>query len=159
MDFAGVLAGEANTKIAVLHIGSAQLKRRVGGHLYLTGLGRLIQELAAKLERVHREPNNKLVVLISEWGLEHANAEQMAAICPELEGIDNASLITATVDLLRNRLRDFSHDRMTILPADIGLMVGMETGMVYIKDARGRTRKLPADQVRFRAGRAGTEYF
>ncbi len=157
MDFASVLT-ETEPKIAVLHIGSAQLKQRVGGHLYLKGLARLVQELAAKLERLRRRPDNKLVVLISEWGLEHATAEQMKQICPELEGMDNASPITATVDLLRKGLEDIDHDKMIILPADIGLIVGMETGMVYIKDARGRTRGLPAEQVKFQAGPGGLIY-
>jgi hypothetical protein len=153
------LTRDENTKIAVLHVGSAQIKQRVGGHLYLTGLMRLVHGLAAKLDERQRNRNDKLVVLVSEWGLEHATADQMEVVCPELKGFDETSAVTNTIEFLRNSLKDFDRDRLTVLPADIGLMVGMETGMVYIKGVGGRLRKVPAEKAKFKAGRVGLEYF
>jgi hypothetical protein len=158
MGFLSKLANE-KVKIAVLHIGSAQLKRRVGGHLYLTGLGRLLLQLASTLETLQRNKNNKLVVLVSEWGLEHATAEQIEAICPNLKGFEKTSSIIATINFLRSRLRDFDYDRLTLLPADIGLMVGMETGMVYLKKPNGKLRRLSAEQLKFKAATTGLEYY
>jgi hypothetical protein len=38
-------------------------------------------------------------------------------------------------------------------------MVGMETGMVYLKKPNGKLRVLPAEQLKFRATGAGLEYF
>ncbi len=149
--------GDDNTKIAVLHIGSSQLKRRVGGHLYLTGLLRLLVALAQGLDDRDHDRKNKLVVLISEWGLEHATAQQIKAICPAVSGFDDSSAIVATISVLRNALKDMGYDRLTILPADIGLMVGMESGQIYLKDGNRFQTKSP-DKVSFVPGLDGLEY-
>jgi CheY-like chemotaxis protein len=158
MDFPTILAGDENTKIVILHIGSAQIKRRAGGHLYLTGLGRLVQQLAAKLEGYRRNRKNKLVVLVSEWGLEHANASQMSIICPDAKGFDDVSAIVSTIDFLRNNLKELGYDRLTILPADIGLIIGMESGLVYLKSTDGQFKKVPAEQVTFTPTADGLQY-
>jgi CheY-like chemotaxis protein len=158
MDFPRILSSDANTKIAVLHVGSAQIKQRAGGHLYLTGLTRLVHGLAAELDKMKRHRKNKLVVLVSEWGLEHASADQIEAICPELTGFDKASAIISTIDFLRNSLRDHGRDRLVLLPADVGLMVGMESGKIYLQGQSNRLRLVSADKVTFKAGRHGIEY-
>lgn len=158
MDFPTILTGDEHTKIAVLHLGSAQIKRRAGGHLYLTGLGRLVQQMAARLERCGRNRMNRLVVLVSEWGLEHANATQMRAICPDAKGFDEASAIVSTIDFLRSNLKELGYDRMTILPADIGLVVGMVSGLVYLRSGDGRFDKVPAEQVTFTPSANGLKY-
>lgn len=156
MDFPSVIARDENTKIVVLHIGSAQVKQRSGGHLYLTGLGRLVQQLAFKLEGFNR--NNKLIVLVSEWGLEHANASQMKIICPDADGFDETSTIFSTISFIRNNLKEFGYNRLIILPADIGLIVGMESGLVYLKSLDGKVDTVPADQVTFTPTKDGLQY-
>jgi CheY-like chemotaxis protein len=158
MDFPAVIAGDENTKIAVLHIGSAQIKRRSGGHLYLTGLGRLVQHISAKLEKYGRSRKNKLVVLVSEWGLEHANASQMRTICPDVNGFGEGSAIESTIDFLKNSMKELGYDRMNILPADIGLVVGMMSGLVYLESGDGGFYKVPAEEVTFTATVDGLKY-
>ncbi len=158
MDFPFILAGDMKTKISVLHIGSAQIKQRAGGHLYLTGLARLVQQMAVELEKHGRSNNDKLVVLVSEWGLEHASASQMRAICPSVNGFDNASAIVSTIEFLRNNLKELGYDNMDILPADIGLTIGMESGLVYLKSANGKVNRVSADQVTFTPTKDGLQY-
>jgi DNA-binding response OmpR family regulator len=158
MDFPTILAGDENTKIVVVHIGSAQIKKRAGGHLYLMGLGRLVQQIAAKLEKYCRNKRNKLIILVSEWGLEHANADQMKEICPDVTGFDEASSIVSTVEFLRNNISELGYDRLTILPADIGLIIGMISGLVYIETPEGVINKVPADKVNFTSSNDGIIY-
>jgi CheY-like chemotaxis protein len=159
MDLPALLAGDENTRIVVLHIGSAQLRRRVGGHLYLTGLPRLLNLLAEELEKRRRDRTKKMVVLISEWGLEHATAQQMTTVCPEVNGFEETSIIVETIAMLRNRLDELGLDRLVVLPADIGLMVGMESGNVFLKQQhRNQLDMIPAENVRFLAGTDGIRF-
>jgi CheY-like chemotaxis protein len=158
MDYPKTLAGDESTKIVVLHIGSAQMKQRTGGHLYLTGLGRLVLQVAAKLEKQGRSRSNRLVILVSEWGLEHANANQMKKICPETVGFHDVSAMVSTIEFLRNNLRELGYNRLTVLPADIGLAVGMTSGQVYLRTPAGRFEKVPAEKVAFASTTDGLKY-
>jgi CheY-like chemotaxis protein len=119
---------DLNTKIVVLHIGCSQIKQKPGKHLYLTGLSQILEDISVTLRRINY--NNKLLVLVSEWGLEHAQKDQMNLICKEIakDFYDN-SLIMETYELFKDK-----HDKITILPADIGLIVGIDSGKIYLEN-------------------------
>ncbi len=137
-----------NVKVLVVHIGCSQLKFRHGKHLYLEGLQRLLRDVDSHLEYMNY--NGKLLVLISEWGLEHATAEQIKGICGEdLAGFDAKSPIERAVRFLRNSLK-----KIVLLPADIGLLVGINSGLVYMKDGTG---VLPSD-ISFGTDKEGLVY-
>jgi hypothetical protein len=111
----------------VLHIGSSQLKSGTGKHLYLPGLNRLLRGIEGELVR---QPNHKMTILVSEWGLEHATGTQIAKICGEsIPTFKANSPIMDTIEFLRGQLYE---SQITVLPADIGLFVGMRTGKIYI---------------------------
>ncbi len=114
----------------VLHIGCSQIKQKTGKHLYLKGLKKFLRDLDSELEQ--RKYRGKMLVLVSEWGLEHATKYQINKICGEsLKGFDNKSPIIETINLLKINL-----EKIVLLPADIGLMIGMESGNIYLNDAK-----------------------
>lgn len=138
-----------NVKVVVLHIGSSQLKTRTGGHLYFSGLNRILQDIDAGLER--NEYQGKLLVVISEWGLEHATLSQIKAICgTEIQSFNTKSPILATIKLLRKDL-----NKITLIPGDIGLMVGLHSGEVYLKDGE----KKPPYEIGFKTSEEGLKYY
>jgi hypothetical protein len=150
---------DSHTKIVVLHIGSSQLKQRVGGHLYLMGLNRLLTSIGEELVAVKRPQNDKLLVIISEWGFEHATGQQIKKISPGVKGFDSSSPIIETIDFLKSGLANLLYDkRMTVIPGDIGLMVGIESRKVYWKDKNGIKSANP-DALRWRTNDDGIEYF
>jgi hypothetical protein len=127
----------SNLRVAVLHIGSSQLKSATGKHLYLPGLIDLLKDI----EFLRRKSglHDKLLVLVSEWGLEHASREQLArALVPKssrrvLSAFGPNSLVTQTIEAVTSSW-DFAN--LTVLPADIGLAVGLESGRIYLEGAR-----------------------
>ena len=138
-----------DVKFVVLHVGSMQMKQREGGHLYFPGLKRILTDVEAVLDR-KKWTNKKLPVLLSEWGLEHATGTQIASICgKELHAFDDRNPMLETAELL-NKEFNYVH----ILPADIGLRVGMETGLIYLPD--GSTQE--AHEVIAVATQDGLEY-
>lgn len=150
---------DSRTKVVVLHVGSAQLKERIGGHLYLRGLNRLLASIGEELASVPRPKNDKLLVIVSEWGLEHATRQQVLEICPGIEGFDNSSPLLDTIDFVRSGLANLEYDdRMIVVPGDIGLMVGMETGTVHWVDG-GNLQSCPPEKLRWRIRDAGLEYY
>ena len=115
-------------KFVVLHVGSIQQKQREGGHLYYPGLKRILIDMEAKRERAQR--TDVLPVLLSEWGLEHATTSQMKKIVGKtMSGFDDDSPMLEIAEALNKEFRT-----MCIIPADIGLAVGLETGRVYLPD-------------------------
>jgi hypothetical protein len=103
-----------------------------------------------------RPPNQKLLVLVSEWGLEHASRAQVArAVGGKLpsyfQPFTERSLLWKTIRVVRGacKLRTIE-----ILPADIGLAVGIETGMIYLDGV------LPVrpDEVKISVGKEGLVY-
>jgi GAF domain-containing protein len=124
-----------NLRVVVLHIGSAQLKNRMGGHLYLTGLIDVLKELDYYKSQ-HRGDTKKLLVLVSEWGLEHASATQVAeaiqgpnAVTDGLVSAFDESLLMRTVQVARDCI---DTTRLTVLAADLGLWVGLHSGNLYV---------------------------
>ncbi len=149
----------ARTKVVVLHIGSAQLKKRINGHLYLQGLHRLLTSMGEKLESDDRPKGDKLIVLISEWGLEHATKQQMKKISPTLTGFDNSSPIIDTINFVKKTLDDLEYNqKMVVIPADIGLMVGIGSGNIYWKQ-NGSLKSSEPENVKWRCNDDGLEYF
>lgn len=127
-NFPEILTSEG-VKFVVLHVGSVQMKQREGGHLYFPGLKRLLNDMDASLERkgLTKEP---LLVLLSEWGLEHATASQISDICGTiLPAFDHRNPMIETANLLNREFKSIH-----VIPADIGLMIGMESGLVYLAD-------------------------
>lgn len=120
------LLGSNHIKLAVLHMGSSQLKAGPGKHLYLPGLEKLLDDMKSQLRASGY--NGKLLVLVSEWGLEHATKAQIKRICGKpIPGFGNNSPILDTINMLKDRL-----DHITLIPADIGLTVGIESGKIYL---------------------------
>lgn len=116
-------------KFIVLHVGSTQMKQREGGHLYYPGLKKILTDIEVALENKGRT-SYKMPVLLSEWGLEHATKEQIDRICDtDISGFDDRSPIIE----IMNNLND-EYECLSILPADIGLKIGLETGKIYIDD-------------------------
>ncbi len=133
----------------VLHVGSVQIKYREGGHLYYPGLKKILLDMNAALDAGGR-PGGKLPVLVSEWGLEHATKAQMSKICGrDLDGFDDRSPMVETTQSLNEEV-----DRMTVLPADIGLSIGLESGQIYLPNGR----RVPAEDVEVSATEDGLEY-
>jgi hypothetical protein len=121
-------------KVVVLHIGCSQFKEGTGKHLYLAGL----IEVLKYLDYVRRnvvDDDQPLLVLVSEWGLEHASAKQIRKVLPKKNykelaksfGRDN--LIESTMRVIE---KVCPSERLKIMPADVGLIVGMESGHIYI---------------------------
>jgi DNA-binding response OmpR family regulator/metal-dependent hydrolase (beta-lactamase superfamily II) len=129
----------------VLHIGSAQIKNKLGKHLYLTGLKNIITD-------IENTANSPKLVLVSEWGLEHATTNQLNKICGENEfGFGNDwSPIKATIDFLSQGLINIK-----LLPADIGLMVGTKTGKIYLQDGCA----YEPNSIDFEIKKDGIQYF
>jgi two-component system, response regulator, stage 0 sporulation protein F len=143
------------TKVAVLHIGSAQMKERIGGHLYLEGLLAILNHIGTKLVANHRRNDDKLIILISEWGLEHASQKQLSEINPAIKGADTNSLIIEVIDFLKESLKNFGFlNKMTIIPADIGLMVGIDSGKIYL----GNNRSITPDELKITVNEKGIIY-
>jgi L-ascorbate metabolism protein UlaG (beta-lactamase superfamily) len=149
------------TKVAVLHIGSAQLKERIGGHLYLEGLLAILNHIGKKLIETNRNNDDKLIILISEWGLEHASLEQLDKINPSIKGSNAKSLIIEVIDFLKESLEIFDYfKKMTIIPADIGLMVGIDSGKMFWKDKlSGEMNTCDPDNLKWKEDSDGLEYF
>lgn len=149
------------TKIAVLHIGSSQMKERIGGHLYLDGLLAILNHIGKKLIENRRRNDDKLIILISEWGLEHASKEHLGKINPSINGSNARSLIIEVIDFLIDSLRIFNYfEKMTIIPADIGLMVGIDTGKIFWKDKQsGIMNSCDPDKLKWKEDSEGLEYF
>jgi hypothetical protein len=69
-----------------------------------------------------------LLVLVSEWGLEHATKEQIAKVRGRsLPGFNSYSPIVETITYLKRDLK-----KIHLVPADIGLVVGIESGNIYL---------------------------
>jgi len=148
--FIPILA-KSNVKILVLHIGSCQIKARRGGHLYLEGLQTILNDINSELNsQVPR--GEKLLVLISEWGLEHAKRDQLIGVCDTstLNQFDNEDIITIIIDSLKKQ----KLNKLNILPADIGLTVGMNSGKIYL-DAQ----IVDPEKVKFKINREGIGYY
>jgi CheY-like chemotaxis protein len=134
-------------KVAVLHIGCSQFKEGTGKHLYLPGLIAILRELDYA-RRTHVDSEQPLLVLVSEWGLEHATAGQLRKALPP--DADSKELISAfgTESLVRETIEIIDKscplDRIKLLPADVGLVVGMESGQVYID---GKYKTAPEDVI------------
>ncbi len=125
------LLTDEGVRFVVLHIGSAQEKQREGGHLYYPGLKRILADMEARLEK-KRRISGKLPVLLSEWGLEHATASQIENICGnEVLGFDDRSPMLETTERLNRDLR-----MIQVIPADIGLTIGLETGFIHLPDGK-----------------------
>jgi GAF domain-containing protein len=144
-------------RVLVLHIGSAQMKWRTGGHLYLFGLIDILKELEYQRAKQDQEGTEKLLVLVSEWGLEHATHAQVVAALPAeptalgpLGTFDAEGLILEALDVVRSCV-DLT--TLTLLPADLGLVVGIESGCVYIDGV-----PTPAEQVEVGVGAQGLVY-
>lgn len=142
-------------RFVVLHIGSAQLKNSRGKHLYLDGLISLVKDIEHYRD-THAADDTKLPILISEWGLEHASEAQIRAALdteppPELcKAFSNGSLLWEVVRVVEAAV----HPRtVTLLPADLGLWIGIMTGHVYT--ARGG---VPPDEVLVKEASDGLTY-
>ncbi|MBS1826997.1 MAG: response regulator [Acidobacteria bacterium] len=140
--FNGIRAALArpDLKVAVLHIGCSQFKEGTGKHLYLPGLTALLKYVD-HARRAYLDGAEPLLVLVSEWGLEHASATQIANAFPDgapvglVSEFDSSSLVRETIEVLESAL---SLEKVRLLPADVGLVVGMDSGQVYI-DGKLRT--------------------
>ncbi len=137
----------SNVKVVVLHIGSSQFKQRTGKHLYLPGLHDILHDIEGGLgEFAHQ---GRLLVLISEWGLEHATRRQIEKVFGDgLPGFNKFSPILETIRWLQKGLK-----RVLLMPADIGLTVGTESGKVYL----GSEPVSPEDVI-FQDNEDGIEY-
>ena len=79
--------------------------------------------------RINKYPG-KLLVLVSEWGLEHATKNQIKAACNiDLIGFNDISPIKETIRCLQKDKK-----KIVLMPADIGLMIGMQTGNIYFEN-------------------------
>jgi CheY-like chemotaxis protein len=117
-----------NTKLVVLHIGSSQIKQSTGKHLYFKGLNDILIDINLHLRSIQYQ--GKLLIIVSEWGLEHATKQQLMAACGmSLKGFNDISPIIETIKLLQIGL-----EKIILLPADLGLRIGIETGSVYLQD-------------------------
>jgi DNA-binding response OmpR family regulator len=133
-------------KVLILHIGSSQLKEKTKGHLYINGVLDILKQLDVdRKNTILNATINKLLVLISEWGLEHATRDQIIESIPQggnkklLEGFDSCGLMLKTIEAITS---SYKMETLCILPADLGLMVGLESGKIYQKYMAS-----PADQI------------
>jgi CheY-like chemotaxis protein len=144
-------------KVAILHIGSTQLKEGTGKHLYINGLIALLRDIN-EFRKQFTPDNQKIVVLVSEWGLEHASHTQINKSLPFKPSIsfnknDNSgNLIIATIDKIKE---NFKFENIVLIPADVGLVVGMETGRVYIKG----TKAVIPESIKYKSSKKGLNYF
>jgi CheY-like chemotaxis protein len=116
-----------NVKVAVLHVGSSQLKQGTGKHLYLSGFMNILSDIDARLSAI--KYRGSLLVLVSEWGLEHATREQIANACGScLPGFNEFSPILETIRYAEKGLQ-----KIRLIPTDVGLVVGMESGNIYLQ--------------------------
>jgi CheY-like chemotaxis protein len=137
-----------NVKVVVLHIGSSQLKQGTGKHLYLPGMREILSSMDHQLRAI--KYRGRLLVLISEWGLEHATREQIAKVCGvALPGFNDFSPIVETVRFLQKELK-----KIQLLPADIGLVVGIESANIYLPGSAG----VSPESVDFKATDEGLKY-
>ncbi len=155
-----------DVKVIVLHIGSSQYKERLGGHLYSSGLLELLIDINIKLSN----KKEKVLVLISEWGLEHATRDQLSRICSNdknfikntpLNDFSIDSLILKTIDTLKNQLTIRPNAiplKMDILPADIGLTVGLESGKIYLSDKNSKIIPVSPQDVKIEDDDEGLKY-
>ena len=121
-------------RVVVLHIGSSQLKAGTGKHLYLNGVLDVLWDLSY-WRRTAMPSADPLLVLISEWGLEHASAAQLrrvSATVPLPPGRTPAGDRPLILDTCES-LEPWRFPGLRILPADIGLTVGIESGKVYLR--------------------------
>ena len=117
--------------VVVLHIGCSQFKQATGKHLYLKGLQQLLSDMDAQLGVI--KYRGKQLVLVSEWGLEHATGAQVEkAFGRKIAGYNEVSPILETIRFMQKGLR-----KIVLLPADIGLSVGIDSGKVYLGERIG----------------------
>ncbi len=137
-----------NVKVIILHIGSSQLKVATGKHLYLNGLIDILNDIDSQL-RINKYPG-KLLVLVSEWGLEHATKNQIKAACNiDLIGFNDISPIKETIRCLQKDKK-----KIVLMPADIGLMIGMQTGNIYFENGED----VDVNNVTYEIGDNGIRY-
>jgi len=132
---------QPDVKVAVLHIGCSQLKIGTGKHLYLRGLIDILKDIDHwRYTNVPNPTENRLLILISEWGLEHATARQLAGsmrgdLPDDLKAVfGKENLIIKTIRVLNS----YRFETLYLLPADVGLSVGLESGNVYLKGVGAR---------------------
>ena len=125
-------------RVVVLHVGCSQFRGSSGKHLYLSGLIAILKDLE-HARRTQVENSDPVLVVVSEWGLEHASAGQLKRVLPgpgnseviEAFGSDNLTLETIRV------IQQLNHfERLTLLPGDVGLVVGMDSGCIYLDGKR-----------------------
>lgn len=126
-----------NIKCVILHIGCSQLRQATGKHLYLGGLRNILNDMDSQL--TVSKYKGIQTVLISEWGLEHATRGQIEKICGQtLPGFNDYSPIIETIRSLQKGLK-----KLRLIPADIGLTFGLESGKFYI----GMDEPIPMDEL------------
>jgi DNA-binding response OmpR family regulator/ribonuclease BN (tRNA processing enzyme) len=142
---------DQNVKILVLHIGSAQLNEGTGKHLYIEGTRKLLLGLNAALENIG-VPEKHLLVLISEWGLEHASYDQLKEI--GIQNIPDDFKGSPINDIIRCLGNDLKY--INILPADIGLMVDIIDQNIYAVDEDGN--KYHYEDIHYNISKDGIKY-
>jgi CheY-like chemotaxis protein len=142
-----IVCGHA-VKTVILHIGCSQLKHGTGKHLYLSGMQQILADMESELRATGYA--GKQLVLVSEWGLEHATESQVQRIYSKrLKGFNTISPITETIRFLQRDLR-----KIVLLPADIGLRVGLQSGTIYLSGFH----KTTPETITFEASEAGVVY-
>jgi len=141
----------SNLSLLVLHIGSSQEKQKERKHLYIPGLKSLLLAIEVELMKLEEFKNRRLTVLISEWGLEHATREQLTAISDDLGKSckNDENIMKYLIQEIQKRL-----EKIVLLPADIGLTVGIESGMVYLEEGV----VLNPQNVNIKTNKKGIEY-
>lgn len=135
------------TTVLVLHIGSAQLKWKTDKHLYFSGLSTFLDDLDAEL--VTKQYSGKLLVLISEWGLEHATNSQILRLWETIpSGFDETSPIIDTTALLGTNRK-----KIHLLPADIGLIINIKSKNIILP-----TGIKKPEEVIYKPGDEGIDY-
>lgn len=142
---------DLNIRLLVLHIGSAQLKEGTGKHLYIEGTRKLLLRLNAQLED-GGVPENHLLVLISEWGLEHASYEQLQEV--GIKNIPDNFEGSPISDIINYLKKDLKH--LNILPADIGLTVDIIDQNIYVND--NKNDKYSFENIHFNINGDGIKY-
>jgi CheY-like chemotaxis protein len=147
----------ASLKVAVLHIGCSEEKDAPGKHLYLTGLVDILRDIEDYRQRSGLRAAQKLLVLVSEWGLEHATRSQVLASLPRNmpRGIgakfNDESLVQKTIDVIK---RAYRFETIDLLPADEGLVIGLTSGLIYLDGIPVRP-----DRVKFKPNAKGLEFY
>ncbi len=145
------LLAKSNIKILVIHIGSAQLKEGAGKHLYIQGTKDLLTGLNLELKK-NDVGKKHLLVLISEWGLEHASSEQLGKI--GIKNIPDEFEGSPIKDIISCLEKDL--DYIKILPADIGLMVDIIDQNIYSVDEENK--KYPFEKIHCHIDGDGIKY-